>query len=100
MTQLGEQRVCMISGASRGIGLGIARTLAEHGWQLSLGVRNPAKLPADVVHAPHMSHRYEARDARSASDWVNATVARYGRIDAIVANAIFADALPKSSMST
>ena len=35
-------RVIMISGASRGLGLAIARRLHDEGYRLSLGVRNPA----------------------------------------------------------
>ena len=41
-----ESRVAMISGANRGIGLAVANKLAEAGWSLSLGVRDPAKLTA------------------------------------------------------
>ncbi|MBI1778163.1 MAG: SDR family NAD(P)-dependent oxidoreductase [Proteobacteria bacterium] len=87
MTQAREARVVMISGAARGIGLGIARVLAERGWQLSLGVREPAKLPAALTAKPHMAHRYEARDVKSGQEWAEATAGRYGRIDAVVANA-------------
>ena len=43
--------IAMVSGASRGIGLEIARALGGAGYRLSLGLRNPADLPADL--APH-----------------------------------------------
>ena len=35
-----KNRVIMISGANRGIGLGIARRLIERGYRVSLGARD------------------------------------------------------------
>jgi NAD(P)-dependent dehydrogenase (short-subunit alcohol dehydrogenase family) len=87
MAQSADARVVMISGAGRGIGFGIATVLAERGWQLSLGLRDPSKLPKALQGSPHMAHRYEAREANAAADWAKATADRYGRIDAVVANA-------------
>jgi NAD(P)-dependent dehydrogenase (short-subunit alcohol dehydrogenase family) len=80
-------RVIMISGANRGIGGAIARTLHDRGYRLSLGVRDPAALetmgsafdPARVLLQP-----YEARDRDAAEAWVAATVGRFGQIDGLV----------------
>ena len=76
--------VVLISGANRGIGAAVARELGARGWKLSLGMRSPAPggEPGDSL-----VHRYDARAVGSERDWVAATVERYGRIDAIVANA-------------
>jgi len=78
----------MISGASRGIGLAIARELQQSGFALSLGIRRPAdftdKLPADDEV---LIHPYDAHDRNAAASWVNATVARFGHIDVLVNNA-------------
>jgi NADP-dependent 3-hydroxy acid dehydrogenase YdfG len=78
-----DQRVAMISGASRGIGAAIARQLAENGWQLSLGVRSPGRMTA---HADALLHRFDALDGAEA-EWVAATLARFGRLDAVINNA-------------
>lgn len=80
-------RVAMISGASRGIGAAIAQALAARGWALSLGVRTPDKLQPLPPAPALLVHRYEARDAASETAWVEATASRYGRIDAVIANA-------------
>ena len=80
MLEVGE-RVVMISGASRGIGRAVADKLVASGFRVSGGMRDPAKLPqSDQVY----SHAYEAETAGSAEAWVEATIARFGRIDAVV----------------
>ncbi len=80
-------RVAMVSGASRGIGAAIAAELAAGGWSLSLGVRSPAVMGPPPGGETTLVQRYEARDRESQKAWVEATVARFGRIDAVVANA-------------
>jgi NAD(P)-dependent dehydrogenase (short-subunit alcohol dehydrogenase family) len=81
---MSDGRVVMISGAGRGIGAAIASALAQRGWGLSLGVRTPERV-ADRAEA--LVHRYDAREPGSERAWVAATVARFGRIDAVVNNA-------------
>lgn len=80
------ERVVMVSGANRGIGAAIARRLAAAGFRLSLGVRN-GKTPAVPDSERCLVARYEARQRDSAKAWVDATVERFGRIDALVNNA-------------
>ena len=87
----------MISGANRGIGLAIARRLAEAGYRLSLGGRDgdaveaaAASLPTDVV----MGGRYDATDPAAPADWVAATIERFGRVDVVVNNAGILDRTP------
>jgi len=88
----GDRRVVMISGASRGIGQSLARSFAADGWDLSLGMRRPElgpDLPAESLAA-----RYEAEDVATATSWTEATLARFGRIDAVICNAGTADTVP------
>ncbi|GIS58599.1 MAG: hypothetical protein CM1200mP2_08240 [Planctomycetaceae bacterium] len=44
-----DSRVALITGGARGIGLGIARSLASEGWRLALGGRRPAEDVAGVM---------------------------------------------------
>jgi NAD(P)-dependent dehydrogenase (short-subunit alcohol dehydrogenase family) len=83
-------RVVMVSGANRGLGAVLARHLSRQGYTLSLGARDPAACAA--VHAGldparTLVARYDAGDLSSATVWVEATVARFGRIDGLVNNA-------------
>ncbi len=74
-------RVAMVSGASRGIGKAIAERLRARGFRISAGVREPRSVAAadDVL-----VQRYDAERAEDAPAWVDATMARFGRIDALV----------------
>lgn len=83
---LPEGRVIMISGASRGIGLAIARRLSEEGYILSLGMRQPA-LPDGFNPARTLAHRFDATRPADAAAWLDATVSRFGRLDGLINNA-------------
>lgn len=77
-------RVAMISGASRGIGRAIAERLLASGFFVSAGVRGRHTLPE---HERLFVHRYSAESESDPGDWVAATVARFGRVDALVNSA-------------
>ncbi|GHG85683.1 SDR family NAD(P)-dependent oxidoreductase [Pseudodonghicola xiamenensis] len=83
-----QSRLALISGASRGIGAAVAKTLFDAGWTVSLGMRNPT-LPAWAEAAPDRVHlfAYDATDANSANRWAAEVTGQFGRIDAVVANA-------------
>jgi NAD(P)-dependent dehydrogenase (short-subunit alcohol dehydrogenase family) len=80
------RKVAMISGASRGIGAAIAANLLAHGWAVSLGCRTPAEVALSDSEN-QLVCPFDALDASTEQAWVEATVAKFGRIDALVHNA-------------
>lgn len=80
-------KVAMVSGASRGIGLAIARELKRQGFALSLGLRTPAALPPDLAGPDTLAVAYDAMDRTAERAWVAATIARFGQLDVVVNNA-------------
>jgi NAD(P)-dependent dehydrogenase (short-subunit alcohol dehydrogenase family) len=83
---MSEERVVLISGANSGIGEAIARLLGAAGWRLSLGMRKP-QLPdwADPERVQLVS--YDADDPSAEAEWAKRALSKFGRIDAVVANA-------------
>ena len=76
-----DNRIVMVSGASRGIGRAVVDRLLASGFRVSAGLRDPGRLQQSEGL---MTHRYDAEEAESPISWVNATVARWGGVDAIV----------------
>jgi NAD(P)-dependent dehydrogenase (short-subunit alcohol dehydrogenase family) len=83
-------RVFLISGANRGIGLAVAEVLYARGCRLSLGVRDPKSLDgfvaardADRIHVA----RYDAENWASHAAWVEAAASTFSSIDGLVNNA-------------
>lgn len=81
-------RTVLISGANRGIGAAVAKTLFDSGWSVSLGMRKPV-MPEWANSAPERVHifAYDAVEVDSPEHWVAEVNNRFGRIDAVVANA-------------
>lgn len=85
-----ENRVVMVSGANRGIGRAVAEALLAEGYAVGAGARDPdalAEALAPVAGDRLLCGRYDARDRAANAAWVEATVARFGRLDALVNNA-------------
>jgi 3-oxoacyl-[acyl-carrier protein] reductase len=82
-------RVALVTGGTRGIGLGIARALAAEGWTLALG---GVRATTEVQHVLDelASAEYFQADIAATTDrhrLVDAVCTRFGRIDALVNNA-------------
>jgi NAD(P)-dependent dehydrogenase (short-subunit alcohol dehydrogenase family) len=85
-----NQRVAMVSGASRGIGEAIAKKLLAEGYRLSLGVRDvPAtrKIFGGADTDSLLIERFDALEAATAKGWVSKTVEHFGALHALVNNA-------------
>ena len=88
-----NNRIVLVTGGTRGIGLGIARALARDGWTLALcGLRSREEV-ADVVKELASlggAAEYWPADIGSPNDralLLSSIVAHFGRLDALVNNA-------------
>jgi 3-oxoacyl-[acyl-carrier protein] reductase len=85
-------RVALVTGSSRGIGRGVALTLAEEGCDLILTGRDEAALREVVGEVEKRGRKatFETADLRAegaAAALVDAAKRRYGRLDILVNNA-------------
>jgi len=78
-----DGRVALVTGASRGIGAAIARTLAAEGVRLGLASRSGD----DLGIAGAVARPCDVRDPASLEAMVAATVDRFGGLDILVVNA-------------
>jgi NADP-dependent 3-hydroxy acid dehydrogenase YdfG len=82
MTSL-EGRVALVTGASRGIGAAVARSLAAEGVRLALASRSGDDLGLDAA----VARRCDVRQPDDLEALVAEAVERFGGIDILVANA-------------
>ena len=87
-------KVVLVTGASRGIGAEIALQYARAGAKLALVARSQANLEArrdsilrERPSAQVLVFSADVRDVVRAQEIVSATVAHFGRLDVLVANA-------------
>ncbi len=79
--------VVLITGASSGIGLAAAQLFAQRGWRVAATMRNPAQ-GAELAARPNvLVLPLDVTDAASIKSAIAATLAQFGRIDALVNNA-------------
>jgi 3-oxoacyl-[acyl-carrier protein] reductase len=80
----------VITGASAGIGAASARALVEAGVNVALSARRKERLDSlaeELGHERVLGVAGDVRDARHNEALVEAAVARWGRLDVVVANA-------------
>ena len=87
-----QDKVVVLTGASRGIGAATARMLADDGPTLILCARSAdangeTKTAVDAIGATAESHGFDVADAAAAKAFVDDVLARHGRIDVLINNA-------------
>jgi gluconate 5-dehydrogenase len=94
-----DGRIALVTGASRGLGLAIAEGLAEVGATVLLNGRDPRTLDAVVstlrergLNAEKLP--FDVTDDQAARGSIEAVVARYGRLDILIANAGIVHRMP------
>lgn len=93
MSENNAYKVVLITGGSKGIGLGISEVLARKGYKLMITGRNQKDLKSSVDHLNKISANNTismAVDVRKMADLnaaVDATIQKWGRLDVVIANA-------------
>ena len=84
-----QGKVVLVTGASRGIGLGIAGAVAAAGARVALAARGKKDLDAAVKSIGGEARGYatDIRSAQECADLVQSTVRDFGRLDVLVNNA-------------
>lgn len=88
-----KDKVALLAAASKGLGYGVARAMGREGAHLSIcsrdaeQVRRAAEQLSAETGAQVLAVPCDVRDAAAVEAWVAQTVARWGRIDALLVNA-------------
>ncbi|WP_417810761.1 SDR family NAD(P)-dependent oxidoreductase [Thalassospira alkalitolerans] len=90
-----EQKVALITGAARGIGLGTTHLFIELGWRVAMIDRDRDELRAasrDIANAKPFE--YDVSIPEQVDCMIDDVLTEFGQIDAVVNNAGVADFLP------
>jgi NADP-dependent 3-hydroxy acid dehydrogenase YdfG len=87
-----EGRVALVTGASSGIGEGVAYALAEHGAKVAVCARRAPRLEAVAQHIERLGGEAlpvggDVTGEAFAAELVAATIGRFGRLDILVNSA-------------
>ena len=89
---MAAEKAAIVTGASSGIGLAIAKVLGEEGYALTVASRRPEKLEGAVAELRELGHDVESLAVNVADEeQIKQVVAthreRFGRLDVLVNNA-------------
>ena len=89
MSESLRDQVAVVTGASSGIGLAVARVLAAEGAQLVLGARSQPKLEEAVATLGEaaIAVHTDVTDTADVEALIEAAIGHHGRIDILIANA-------------
>lgn len=83
-----KERVCVVTGASSGIGAAVARRFASEGARVVLGARDETALAAVAKECKDaFALPLDVTDAASVAAFAGAVRDRYGNVDVLVSNA-------------
>ena len=90
---MSDRKISIVTGSSRGIGRGIALSLAEHGWGIVVNYRSnraaaeEVKKRVESVGGEVLLVQADMASQDDLDELVETTLAKYGRIDLLVNNA-------------
>ena len=90
-----ENKVALVTGAARGIGLATTHLFIEQGWQVAMIDRDSAELRSacrDIANAK--AFEYDVSIPEQVDLMIDEVLTEFGQIDAVVNNAGVADFLP------
>lgn len=97
-----KNKVAYITGGSKGIGLGIARTLLEAGMKVAISGRNTEAIEQakkDLGNQNVIALTSDVRNFEDEQKAVNAVIKEFGKIDVVIANAGLGRFAPVHEMS-
>ena len=80
-------RVALVTGASRGLGLAMAKALAAHGAKVTINARNVAETTAAAEKIGVAAHCCDIADAAQSVAMLRAVHETHGRLDILINNA-------------
>ncbi|MBW2230873.1 MAG: SDR family NAD(P)-dependent oxidoreductase [Deltaproteobacteria bacterium] len=85
-------RTAVVTGASSGLGVAIARALGALGWRVAVGARRETRLAdtardVEAAGGEAFAHRLDVADPASVDLFFDAVEKRFGRVDVVVNNA-------------
>ncbi|GLV90479.1 short chain dehydrogenase [Streptomyces lavendulae subsp. lavendulae] len=82
-----DGRVVVVTGGTRGVGAGIARSFLAAGAEVAVCARRPPDEPVSAGGREVSFTPLDLRDAGAVRDFFDAVAGRYGRLDCLVNNA-------------